>query len=132
MVHLSKLCCYSNRWLWVRLNFADVFKMERYPLLSFFLFLGQKLTIVEQSCTGSFFIDFLPCSDCQIPKLFTKLFSILQDLNLIATSSMVPPKGQIGIFVLYFHYVKDIKFIPVYNITHELITMKMNNKSSDM
>jgi len=21
MVHLSKLCCYSNRWLWVRLNF---------------------------------------------------------------------------------------------------------------
>jgi len=51
MVHLSKLCCYSNRWLWVRLNFADVLKMERYPLFSFFLFLGQKLTIVEQSCT---------------------------------------------------------------------------------
>ena len=25
--------------------------MERYPLFSFFLFLGQKLTIVEQSCT---------------------------------------------------------------------------------
>ena len=51
MVHLSKRCCYSNRWLWVRLNFADVLKMERYPLFSFFLFLGQKLTIVEQSCT---------------------------------------------------------------------------------
>jgi len=51
MVHLSKLCCYSNRWLWVRLNFVDVLKMERYPLFSFFLFLGQKLTIVEQSCT---------------------------------------------------------------------------------
>jgi len=27
-------------------------------------------------------------------------------------------------FVLYFHLVKDIKLIPVYNITHELITMK--------
>ena len=51
MVHLSKLCCYSNRWLWVRLNFADVLKMERYPLFSFFLFLGQKLKIVEKSCT---------------------------------------------------------------------------------
>ena len=49
MVHLSKLCCYSNRWLWVRINFADVSKMERHPLFSFFLFLGQKLTIVEQS-----------------------------------------------------------------------------------
>ena len=41
----------SNRWLWVRLNCVDVLKMERYPLFSFFLFLGQKLTIVEQSCT---------------------------------------------------------------------------------
>ena len=51
MVHLSKLGCYSNIWLWARLNFADVLKMERYPLFSFFLFLGQKLTIVEQSCT---------------------------------------------------------------------------------
>jgi len=51
MVHLSKLCCYSNRWLWARLNFADVLKMERYPLFSFFLFLDQILTIVEQSCT---------------------------------------------------------------------------------
>ena len=57
MVQLSKLCCYSNRWLWVRLNCADVLKMERYPLFSFFLILGQKLTIVEQSCTlkGHFF-----------------------------------------------------------------------------
>jgi len=27
-------------------------------------------------------------------------------------------------FVLYFHTVKDIKLIPVYNITSELITMK--------
>jgi len=27
--------------------------------------------------TGSFFIDFLPCSDYQILKLFTKLFRIL-------------------------------------------------------
>ena len=45
---LCKLCCYSNRWLWVRLNFADVLKMERYPpLFSFFLYLGQKLTIVR-------------------------------------------------------------------------------------
>jgi len=26
---------------------------------------------------GSFFIDFLSCSDCQMLKLFTKLFSIL-------------------------------------------------------
>ena len=51
MVHLSKLCCYPNIWLWVRLNFADMLKMERYPLFNFFLFLGQKLTIVEQSCT---------------------------------------------------------------------------------
>ena len=51
IVHLSKLCCYSNRWLWVRLDFADVLKMERHPLFSFFLFLSQKLTIVEQSCT---------------------------------------------------------------------------------
>ena len=51
MVHLSKCCCYSNRWLWVRLNVTDVLKMERYPLFSFFLFLDQKLTIVEQSCT---------------------------------------------------------------------------------
>ena len=51
MVHLSKLCCYSNRWLWVGINFADVLKMERYPLFCFFLFQGQKLTIVEQSCT---------------------------------------------------------------------------------
>jgi len=53
-----------------------VLKMERYSLFGFFLFLGQKLTIVEQSVlyfTGSFFIDFLPCSDCQILKLFTKL-----------------------------------------------------------
>ena len=48
---LSKLCCYSNRWLWVRLNVDDVLKMERYPLFSFFLFLCQKWTIVEQSCT---------------------------------------------------------------------------------
>ena len=51
VVHLSKLCCYSNRWLWVRLNFGDVLKMERYHLFNLFLFLGQKLTIVEQSCT---------------------------------------------------------------------------------
>jgi len=51
MVHLSTLCCYSNRWLWVRLNIADVLKIERRPLFRFFLFLGQKLTIVEQSCT---------------------------------------------------------------------------------
>ena len=51
MVHLSKLCCYPNIWLWVRLNFADMLKMERYPLFNFFLFLGQKLTIVERSCT---------------------------------------------------------------------------------
>ena len=53
MVHLSKLWCYSNRWLWVRLNFADVLKMERYmySLFILFLFLGQKLTIVEQSWT---------------------------------------------------------------------------------
>ena len=50
-VHLSKRCCNSNRWLWVRLNFADMLKMEKYPLFSFFLFLGQKLTFVEQSCT---------------------------------------------------------------------------------
>jgi len=34
------------------------------------------------------------------------------------------PKGQIGMFVLSFHKVKDIKFIPVNNITRELITMK--------
>jgi len=27
-------------------------------------------------------------------------------------------------FVLYFQYVKDIKLIPVYSITCELITMK--------
>jgi len=27
MVHLSKRCCYSNRWLWVRLKFADVLKI---------------------------------------------------------------------------------------------------------
>jgi len=27
-------------------------------------------------------------------------------------------------FVLNFHKVKDIELIPVYNITHELITMK--------
>jgi len=54
---------------------ADVLKIERYPLFSFFLFLGQKLTV----CTvqGNFYIDFLPCSDCQILKLFTKLFRIL-------------------------------------------------------
>ena len=31
------------------INFADVLKMERYPLFSFFLFLDQKLTIFEQS-----------------------------------------------------------------------------------
>ena len=51
MVHLSKRCCYSNKWLWVSLNFADVLNIEKYKLFSFFLFLGQKLTIVEQSCT---------------------------------------------------------------------------------
>ena len=34
------------------------------------------------------------------------------------------PKGQIGMFVLYFHKVKDIELIPVYNIPHELITVK--------
>ena len=33
-------------------------------------------------CTGSFFIDFLPCSDCQILKLFTKLFSIFWHIFL--------------------------------------------------
>jgi len=27
-------------------------------------------------------------------------------------------------FVLFFHKVNDIKLIPVYNITRELITMK--------
>ena len=60
MIHLSKLCCYSNRWLWVRLKFADVLKMGRYPLFIFFLFLGQKLIIVEQSCTlqGNFSLTF--------------------------------------------------------------------------
>ena len=40
--------------MWVRLNFSDGLKMERYPLFSFFLFLGQTLKIVKQSCT-------LPC-----------------------------------------------------------------------
>jgi len=50
MVHLSKRWCYSNRWVWVRLKLTDVLKIERYPLFSFFLFLGQKLTILEQSC----------------------------------------------------------------------------------
>jgi len=62
-----------------RLNFADVLKMERYPLFGFFLFLGQKLTIVEESCTlqGHSSLTHLPCSDCQIPKLFTKLCRIL-------------------------------------------------------
>jgi len=29
MVHLSKLCCYSNRWFWVRFDFADVLKIEK-------------------------------------------------------------------------------------------------------
>ena len=62
MVHLSKLCCYSNRWLWDRLNFADVLKMERYPLFSFFLFLGQKFTIVEQSCTLQGYFSLTSCN----------------------------------------------------------------------
>ena len=35
----------------LRLNLDDVLKMERYPPLRFSLFLGWKLTIVEQSCT---------------------------------------------------------------------------------
>jgi len=34
------------------------------------------------------------------------------------------PNGQIGMLVLYFHQVKNIKFIPVYDITRALITMK--------
>ena len=61
MVHLSKLCCYSNRWLWFRLNFADMLKMERYPLFSFFLFLGQKLTIVEHFCNLQGHITLTSC-----------------------------------------------------------------------
>ena len=60
---LCKLCCYSNRWLWVRLNFADVLTMERHPLFSFFLFLGQKLTIVEQSCTLQGHFSLTSCHD---------------------------------------------------------------------
>ena len=40
---------------------------------------------------------------------------------LIATSSMVPQSTNKHVF---FHQVKDIKLIPVYNITRELITMK--------
>ena len=57
MVHLSKLCYYSNRSLWIRFNV----KRERYPLFSFFLLLGQKLTIVEQSCTLQGHISLTSC-----------------------------------------------------------------------
>ena len=78
MVHLSKLCCYSNRWLWVRLSFADVLKMERYSLFSFFLFLGQKWTLVEQSCT---FQGHFSLTSCHVLiakySIFTRLFRIL-------------------------------------------------------
>ena len=79
MVHLSKLGCYSSRWVWVRVNVVDVLKMERYPSLQFLLVSRSEIN----NCwtvlyfTVSFFIDLLPCSDCQILKLFTKLFSIL-------------------------------------------------------
>jgi len=61
MVHLSKRWCYSNRWLWVRLNLADVLKMERYPFFNFFLILGHKLTILEQSCTLQGLFTLTPC-----------------------------------------------------------------------
>ena len=60
MVHLSKLCCYSNIWLWVRLNFVDVLNMERYPLFSFFLFLRQKLRVNydEMACDNNQYFEF--------------------------------------------------------------------------
>ena len=61
--------------LWVRLNLADMLKMERYPEIN------NWRTVLYT--TGSFYIDFLPCFDCQILKLFTKLFSILWTLIFV-------------------------------------------------
>jgi len=37
---------------------------------------------------------------------------------------MVPQSTNIHACFLYFHSVKDIKLIPVYNITRELIMIK--------
>ena len=80
MVHLSKLCCYSNRWLWVRLNFVDVLKMETYPLVSFFLFLCQKLTIVEQSCTLQGHFSLTSCHYRGIHQEYIRVWGVCQFL----------------------------------------------------
>ena len=131
MVHLSKLWCYSNRRLWLRLNFADVLKMEKYPLFSFFLFLGQKLTIVEQSCTvqGHFLLtschvltakysNHLPSYSGFLWHILLYKYSTLYvswnnnyvffDTTIVQLwvrwmTTLWYPKGQIGMFVLYFH-----------------------------
>jgi len=60
MVHLSKRCCYSDRWVWVRIV-RDVFSLQ---------FLLVSMSEINNCRTvlyfpRSFFIDFLPFSDCQ-------------------------------------------------------------------
>ena len=60
-IYLNFAITQTDDCLWVRLNLAVVMKMDRYTLFSFFLFLGQKLTIVEPSCTLKGYFTLTSC-----------------------------------------------------------------------
>ena len=92
---------------WVRLNLADVLKMERYPPLRFSLFLGWKLTIVEQSCTiqGHFT---LTSSHALIAKYSNYLLSILWTLTFV----YILQNMCLEILILLFYY--DTRFVQLW------------------